>query len=203
MKDHTVDARGLPCPQPLILTKQALTSLREGQRLRILIDNKISCDNVSRFLRDHGMNPVQSIEEGVYTLEAEKGDDASALGNAAAYCTPAEVTTGPVVVINHDGMGSGSEDLGKILLQACVNTLKDISPRPAAIVCYNAGVFVAEEDSPTIPALQELVKQGVTLLVCGTCVDYFELKNRIAVGTISNMYDILQQLSTAGRIITL
>jgi selenium metabolism protein YedF len=108
-----------------------------------------------------------------------------------------------VVVINHHGMGSGSEELGKILLQACVNTLKELSPLPSAILCYNAGVLATVDGAPTVPALAQLEKQGVTLLVCGTCVDYYELKGKVAVGTISNMYDILLQLSTAPRIITL
>lgn len=203
MTDHSVDARGLPCPQPLMLAKKALTALSEGERLRMLLDNKLSCDNVIRFLRDHGLTPVLSTDEGVYILEVEKGATTAPLGDAAAYCAPAQPTAGPVIVINHHGMGSGSEELGKILLQACINTLKEVAPRPAAILCYNAGVFAVAEGAPTVPALAELVTQGVTLLVCGTCVDYFELQNRVAVGTISNMYDILQQLSTAQRIITL
>ncbi|MDD2338337.1 MAG: DsrE family protein, partial [Geobacteraceae bacterium] len=95
------------------------------------------------------------------------------------------------------------EELGKILLQACVTPLGEVSPLPTAILCYNAGVFVAVEGAPTVPALADLVERGVALLVCGTCVDYFDLKGKIAAGTISNMYDILQQLSSAERIITL
>ena len=203
MTIKTVDACGLRCPQPLMLAKKALEAMGEGERLRVLIDNENSRDNLVRFLRDHGMAPVLSFDAGVYALELEKVVGTSALGDAAAYCTPERPQAGAVVVINHHGMGSGSEELGKILLQACVNTLKEVSPLPSAILCYNAGVFVAAEGAPTVPALQELVGQGVPLLVCGTCVDYFDLKGKIAVGTISNMYDILQKLSTAVRIITL
>ncbi len=203
MADHTVDARGLRCPQPLMLAKKALEGINEGESLRVLIDNEISRDNLIRFLRDHGITPELSFAEGVYTLDLVKAAGASRLGDAAAYCSPERPSAGPVVVINHNGMGSGSEELGKILLQACVNTLKEVSPLPSAILCYNAGVFAAVEGAPTVPALAELVKQGVTLLVCGTCVDYYDLKGKVAVGTISNMYDILGQLSTAARIITL
>ncbi len=203
MTDHSVDARGLPCPQPLMLAKKTLTELSEGESLQMLLDNKLSCDNVIRFLKDHGLTPELSVEEGVYTLEVKKGAVTAPLGNAAAYCAPAQPKVGPVIVINHHGMGSGSEELGKILLQACINTLKDVAPQPVAILCYNAGVFAVAKGAPTVPALTELVAQGVTLLVCGTCVDYFEMQNRVAIGTISNMYDILQQLSTAERIITL
>lgn len=203
MTDPIVDARGLPCPQPLMLAKKALTALSEGECLRMLLDNKLSCDNVIRFLRDHGLTPELSVEEDVYTLEVVKVSATAPLGDAAAYCAPAQPAAGPVIVINHHGMGSGSEELGKILLQACINTLNELDPLPEAILCYNAGVFAVAQGAPTVPALTELVAQGVTLLVCGTCVDYFELQDQVAVGTISNMYDILQQLSTAQRIITL
>lgn len=199
----TVDARGLRCPQPLMLAKKALEAIAEGERLRVLIDNETSRDNLIRFLHDHGMTPILSFNEGVYTLELEKLVGASSLGDAAAYCSPDRSRAGAVIVISHHGMGSGSEELGKILLQACVNTLGEVSPLPTAILCYNAGVFVAVEGAPTVPALADLVERGVTLLVCGTCVDYFDLKGKIAAGTISNMYDILQQLSSAERIITL
>jgi selenium metabolism protein YedF len=199
----TVDARGLRCPQPLMLAKKALEAMAEGERLRVLIDNETSRDNLIRFLRDHGMAPVLSFHEGVYTLDLEKSVPSFSLGDAAAYCSPEREGAGAVIVISHHGMGSGSEELGKILLQACLNTLKEVTPLPTAIVCYNAGVLATAESAPTVPALIDLVERGVTLLVCGTCVDYFDLKGRIAVGTISNMYDILRQLSTAQRIITL
>ncbi len=203
MTIKTVDACGLRCPQPLMLAKKALETMAEGQRLRVLIDNEISRDNLIRFLRDHGMAPVLSFDAGVYALELEKVVGATSLADAAAYCSPDRPPSGAVIVINNHGMGSGSEELGKILLQACVNTLGEVSPLPSAILCYNSGIFVAAEGAPTVPALADLVDRGVTLLVCGTCVDYFDLKGKIAAGTISNMYDILQQLSIAERIITL
>jgi selenium metabolism protein YedF len=203
MADHTVDARGLRCPQPLMLAKKALEGISAGESLRVLIDNENSRDNLIRFLKDHGITPELSSAGGVYTVDLEKAAGATRLGDAASYCVPERPATGPVVVINHHGMGSGSEELGKILLQACVNTLKELSPLPSAILCYNAGVLATVDGAPTVPALAQLEKQGVTLLVCGTCVDYYDLKGKVAVGTISNMYDILLQLSTAPRIITL
>lgn len=203
MKDHTVDARGLRCPQPLMLAKKALEEMAEGEHLRLLIDNEISRDNVIRFLRDHGLTPELSFSEGVYYLDLDKVAGSTVLGDAAAYCTPGGPQPGPVFVISRQGMGSGSEELGKILMQACLNTLKDVTPLPSAILCYNSGVFVAIEGAPTVSALAALAEQGIKVLVCGTCVDYFEVKDKVAAGTISNMYEILQVLSTAGKVITL
>jgi selenium metabolism protein YedF len=203
MSDHTVDARSLRCPQPLMMARKALEGMSEGERLRVLIDNDISRDNLTRYLRDNGMVPTLSHEAGVYTIEVEKSSGGAPLGEAADYCVPGRPQAGPVIVISRGGMGSGSEELGRILLQACVNTLKDISPLPSALVCYNAGVSVAAEGAPTVPALLELEQLGVAILVCGTCVDYYELKGKLGVGTISNMYEILQRVSTAERVITL
>lgn len=203
MNEHTVDARTLKCPQPLMMAKKALEGMSAGERLRVQIDNETARDNLMRFLRDNGMTPVLSSEGGVYTIAVEKVLDAAPLGDTEAYCAPDRPQAGPVIVLNHNGMGSGSEELGRVLLQACIFTLKDISPLPSVILCYNAGVLVAAEGAPTVPALADLVSRGVTLLLCGTCVDYYELKGKIAVGTISNMYEILQRVSTSERVITL
>jgi len=203
MNEHTVDARTLKCPQPLMMAKKALEGMSAGERLRVQIDNETARDNLMRFLRDNGMTPVLSSEGGVYTIAVEKVLDAAPLGDTEAYCAPDRPQAGPVIVLNHNGMGSGSEELGRVLLQACIFTLKDISPLPSVILCYNAGVLVAAEGAPTVPALVDLVSRGVTLLLCGTCVDYYELKGKVAVGTISNMYEILQRVSTSERVITL
>jgi selenium metabolism protein YedF len=186
-----------------MMAKKALDGMSEGERLLVQIDNETARDNLMRFLRDNGMTPGLSAEGGVFTIEVEKAGNAPPLGDTEAYCAPEGTKAGPVIVLNHNGMGSGSEELGRVLLQACLFTLKDISPIPSVILCYNAGVLVAAEGAPTVTALDDLVRRGVTLLLCGTCVDYYELKGKIAVGTISNMYEILQRVSTSERVITL
>jgi selenium metabolism protein YedF len=202
MSEHTVDARNMRCPQPLVMAKKALEGINAGERLRILINNETSRDNLLRFLRDNGMSPNLSAEGDDFAIEVEKGG-ALALGDTGGYCEPDLPQKGPVIVINHHGMGSGSEELGRVLLQACIFTLKEVTPLPSAILCYNAGVLIAADGSPTVPALTELVSRGVSLLLCGTCVDYYELKGNIAIGTISNMHEILQRISNSNRVITL
>ncbi len=202
MNVHIVDARALQCPQPLMLAKKVLEGLTAGERLRVLIDNDTSRDNLVRYLRDHGMTPVLASDGGTFIIDVEKSE-ALHLGEAALYCTPGRPETGPVFVVSRGGMGSGAEELGRILLQACLNTLKELTPLPSAILCYNAGVFAATAGAPTAPALAELEKRGVAVLVCGTCVDYFELKGTLVAGTISNMYDILQRMTGGAQVITL
>jgi selenium metabolism protein YedF len=203
MIEHTVDARNMSCPQPLVKAKKALEGMKAGERLRILINNKTSRDNLIRFLSGNGMSPSLSEEGGEYSIEVEKMSGSLAISDTVGYCEPDLSRNGPVIVINHHGMGSGSEELGRVLLQACIFTLKEISPLPSAILCYNAGVLVAAEGSPTVPALKELASRGVNLLLCGTCVDYYELKDKISIGTISNMHEILQLISNSKRVMTL
>jgi tRNA 2-thiouridine synthesizing protein A len=87
MSEHTVDARSLRCPQPLMLAKKALEGLAEGERLRVVLDNDISRDNLVRYLRDNGMTPILTSDGGTFTIDVEKSGNEH-LGEAAAYCTP-------------------------------------------------------------------------------------------------------------------
>lgn len=235
MDGKTVDARGMLCPKPLILVKKALAEMAISDRLTVLLDNETACDNVRRFLQDHGCNPVGESADGVLTLRAVKtqavagptgheqcllpkgggaaaGNPGVAPGTAGPTGRPGAVGAGvaalaplggqpSVIVVNREWMGSGSEELGRLLLQSCLNTLKELEPLPAAVVFYNSGVRLACEGSPVLGALQELETRGVRLLVCGTCLDFFGLKPQVRVGTVSNMYDIMQTLATAGPVI--
>lgn len=106
-----------------------------------------------------------------------------------------------VVVFKSDSMGSGDKQLGDLLIKAYINTLAENSNKPAALVFYNAGVLLAAKDSDTAPALQVLEEQGVELLLCGTCVEFFDLKQQLAAGTISNMHAISEILSSANHVI--
>lgn len=106
-----------------------------------------------------------------------------------------------VVVIKNDKMGFGADDLGAILIKGFLNTIKKISDLPQKIIFYNSGVKLILKDSPVIDSLQELEELGVTILICGTCADYFKVKDKVGCGTLSNMYDITDSLTHASHII--
>ena len=118
-----------------------------------------------------------------------------------AASTGAETTTGTVFCFRTDKMGEGPEELGKILIQACCNTLVELDPLPSALVFYNSGIYLALGDSPVVESLRTLEDQGVRILVCGTCADFFDAKKDVGVGIVSNMYDILECLTGAARVI--
>lgn len=201
MSKNIVDARGLLCPKPLIMAKKALNDAAPGDMLEILIDNATSHENVVRFLHDNGCSPVSSENGGVFSVQFISVPASANSPNPENYCSPGG---GPyVLVVNRAVMGSGSDELGRILIQACINSLKETSPAPSAMLFYNSGVALACEGSPVLGALKELESAGAKMLVCGTCLDYFELKPRLQVGRVSNMYDIMQTVASAGKVFAL
>lgn len=197
----TVDARGMVCPKPLILTKKALNGLSPGGQMALLVDNDTSRQNVERFCRDNGVAVSCSQDGGVFTLVMTKLRKGTIAASGKASCGHEAPRKPHVIAFSSDAMGSGPAELGAILMKAFVNTIKDITPLPSHLVFYNAGVHLVVEGSALVEPLMELERMGITILACGTCLDYFDVKSKIRVGTVSNMYTILETLSNAGSVV--
>lgn len=201
MPDRIVDARGQLCPKPLIMTKKAMLESRAGDRITVQLDNATAVENVTRFLTDNAVT-VESSSQGTQTsLRFLAPSAALSRPDTAAYCGPAPLARPHVIAIKSDTMGHGDEQLGSILIKALVNTIENVTPLPSAIVFYNRGVFLAIEGSGVLDALTELSGKGVRILACGTCLDFYKVKDKLRVGIVSNMYDILETLSAAGHVI--
>ena len=198
---ESVDARGLACPAPVIKTKDALK--RGAQDIEVLVDNPTARDNVSRFASSQGCKVEVNREGGdIYRITISSPSPAGE--TRAGTVVPAqEVEMKTVVVLSEDIMGRGEEELGTILIKAFVNTLAENDPPPWRIVLFNRGVLLAVEGAETVEALANLEKLGVEILVCGTCLDYFGLKEKAAVGMVSNMYDILTTMLEATNSVTI
>jgi selenium metabolism protein YedF len=191
-----VDARGLACPQPVIATKKALDAIKEGV-VTTIVDNAAARENVAKFAAADGCGV--SIEEkgGHYRIRITKGTPTT---DAAKPVIPAGA--GVVYLITKDTIGHGSDELGAILMKSFFYTLGETEPLPRAILLINSGVKLAVEGSPVVEYLASFAECGVKVLSCGTCLDYFHLKDRLAAGGVTNMYTILTELS-AGPAITL
>jgi len=198
----TVDAKGKLCPVPLIMTKKALNEMGEKETLKILVDNATSAKNVKRFLEDNGME-VHEVKNGnVHELIVNKSGNVQADSNAEDYCEAEGTRIGKyIIAIQRDRLGDGDEELGKILIRAFVNTLPENTLRPATIIFLNSGIFLALNDSPVLESLKKLEQSGVEILACGTCLDFYHKKEELAVGKISNMYEILEKLSIADKVL--
>ena len=198
-----LDCRGMQCPKPLILAKKEINALKPGQSIEILIDNETSRLNVERFLKDNGVevSVIPTGTAGQFTLKAKKTQSGAVAGDEQAYCTPPRPPRPHVICFSSDTMGTGPAELGSILMKAFVNTIKEVKPLPSHCVFYNTGVNLVVEGSTLIEPFRALSDLGVTLLVCGTCLDYFNAKDKLAAGTVSNMFTILETLSAAGQVI--
>ncbi len=194
-----IDARGLACPTPVLLTKAAID---EGvQDLKIIVDNGASAENVSLFL---GFRKFEiSVEEkgGDFYITAE--GNATVPEEMPAAEKEAEETSKIMVMVAADRIGSGDDELGKKLMINFINTLKEMTPELWRLVFVNSGVKLAVEDSPVLPALRELEADGITILVCGTCLDHFKLLEKKQIGQTTNMLDIVTSMQLADKVINL
>jgi selenium metabolism protein YedF len=106
-----------------------------------------------------------------------------------------------IIVIKSDKMGMGDDDLGALLIKGFINSIGGVTPLPTKIILYNSGAKLVATDSPVLGALRDLEAKGCEILVCGTCADFFQIKEQIAVGSISNMPTILESMTAATKIV--
>jgi selenium metabolism protein YedF len=195
---NRIDCRGQACPGPVIQVKKAIEISSSGEEFSILVDNDAARENVIRFAGSRGYEATVEQNEPdqwqiniVAPAETEKREDGDT-GKASART---------VVFIASDTLGHGDDKLGNILLEGFISSLAEQDTIPDAICLMNGGVKVAAEGSPLTDVLDDLVNLGCELLVCGTCLEFFDIKDKLLVGTVSNMYDIQGRLLNAGSVI--
>lgn len=193
-----VDARGLACPQPVIATKKALDAIAAGVVIT-MVDNQAARENVMKFAAASGFGV--SVEEacGHYRIRITKDAPAAVGAGAPVVCQDAGET---VYLITQNTLGHGSADLGAILMKSFLYTVLESEPLPRAILFINSGVHLTVAGSPALDNLAALAAHGVKVLSCGTCLDFFNLKDKLAVGGVTNMYTIVAELA-AGKSVTL
>lgn len=207
-----VNAMGDPCPIPVVKTKQAIRGLTEPGRVAVLVDNEIAVQNLTKMAVQKGY-PVTSgqVREREYRvimrissehLERQMpGERMPAAMPAPDECKCSPDGAGTVVVISSEQMGGGSEELGKILMKSFLFALSKQEVLPETVLFYNGGAKMTCEGSPVLEDLQELAEQGVEILTCGTCLDFYGLKDKLRVGGVTNMYAIAEKMTRAGRLV--
>ncbi len=199
MMAETVDARGLPCPQPVIKTR---TAMERSAEVVTLVDGETAQRNVTRMAEKAGATvKVEPYETG-FRLHITRGPGTAPAADPVG--APAS-SGGPLVLaVPSEFMGRGEHDqLGHILMRGFFHTLGEVEPMPDTIIFYNSGVKLVVEGSPVVEDLQALVEAGVQILACGTCLGYYELEHEVVVGEISNMYTIAETMLRAGKKVSL
>lgn len=191
MERH-LDVRGVACPGPVISTKKALEEMEQGELITI-VDNEVARDNVVRFAQSLNYAVEVEEKEGTYHIHITK---------EGMVTQDTNLTKGLVYLITSDQVGRGDGELGALLMRSLVYTLTESETAPGTIIFMNAGVKLACEGSPVLTDLINLEKKGTEIWACGTCLDFYRLKEKLCVGTVSNMYAIVERLNTAAKVIS-
>ena len=209
MEKKMVDARGLACPLPVVNAKKAVEEMKQGGELTVLVDNEIAVQNLQKFAKQKGLESTGAKKaEKEYEViiqvavkEAVETQEAAAEGEEEVLCSPDARKNGMVVVLSANVMGTGDEKLGKALMKAFVFAVTKQDRLPETILCYNTGAYLTCEGADTLEDLKSLEAEGVKILTCGTCLDFYGIKDTLAVGGVTNMYEIVEVMENAKTIV--
>ena len=207
MEKKLVDARGLVCPLPVVNAKKAAEEMKEGGVLTVLVDNEIAVQNLQKFAKQKGFESAgekKAEKEYEVTIQVNAAGDVAPAAEEAeeeAVCTPDVRKNGMVVVLSANVMGTGDEKLGKALMKAFVFAVTKQDVLPETIVCYNTGAYLTCEGADTLEDLKSLEAEGVNILTCGTCLDFYGIKETLAVGSVTNMYEIVETMEKAKTVV--
>ena len=195
-----VDARGDACPLPVVKAKKAIAELNGAGEVEVLVDNEIAVQNLTKMAQQKGYaSKAEKLAEREYSVLFTVGD-APAEAEEVPVCAP-DARTDTVVVIASDQMGDGAEELGKTLLKAFVFSLTQQDKLPKTILFYNGGAYLTCEGSPMLEDLKALEAEGVEIVTCGTCLNFYGLTEKLQVGTVTNMYVIAEKMLNAGNVV--
>lgn len=195
----TVNAMGDSCPIPVIKTKKAMQALTGPETIEVLVDNEIAVQNVTKMASSSGGKVTsEKLGEKEYKVTIAMGGAADDAEETA--CIP-DARDNMVVVVSSDRMGSGNDELGKVLIKGFIYAITQLDKLPKTMLFYNGGATLTCEGSDSLEDLKSLEAQGVNIMTCGTCLDYYGMKEKLAVGSVTNMYVIAETMAGADKII--
>lgn len=203
----TIDMMGKACPIPVIEAKKALSADDESRGVLVMVDNSVSVSNLEKMANGYGFKfSYTEKEKGCYEVLIDK--DGKSLPQEIAVGNNAGSASGGnsgeiVVLIGQNTMGSGSEELGKILIKGFIYSLSELPAPPSSVIFLNSGAYLTSSDANTVDDLKSLEQKGSEILTCGTCVNFYELQGKLAVGTITDMFGITERLAKASRVINI
>ena len=198
----TVNAVGKACPEPVIMTRAAVE--KGAVELEVLVDNAVAVSNVTRFLEGQGFRVQHQENGGEFKLTARREGAAVSAGSAAA-ADPAPRPQGKArlaVLVAGKTLGREDKELGEVLIKGFLGTLSKLETPPAVLALMNEGVKLALSDASTCDHLKDLERAGTKILVCGTCTNHFGITERVGVGTVSNMFEILEAVTGADKVLS-
>ena len=200
--EKIIDCKGMACPLPVVNAKKAAEALNPGDVLTVLVDNEIAVQNLTRFAEHKGFGvSAEKKSDSEYAVIMTVSGGAVEEKAEEVVCAVDARRKGMLVVLSGNVMGTGDAKLGTSLMKAFVFALTKQDQLPDTILCYNTGAYLTCEGADTLEDLKLLESEGVTILTCGTCLDFYGLKEKLGVGGVTNMYDIVERMENAAQII--
>jgi len=195
MESKLLDCTKLECPMPVIKAKQVLE--KDGEvLLDVIVDNEIAVQNLTKLANSMGFKSSSKTQGANFVVSIEK-TSISSINQVADEVTVAQ--TRQTVLIKSCFLGVGDEALGSTLMKAFIFTLSQSKPLPKKVMFLNSGVKLTTENEETVKNLQVLEKEGTEIVSCGTCLDFYNLKDKLQVGSVGNMYDIVDSLNQSSN----
>lgn len=200
MERIEVDARGMACPIPVVRTRQAIARLGGAGEVETLVDNEIAVQNLKKLAdqKGYGVESEQQNDGSFKVRMKIRDTDADPNEKILPSAAPVGKT---VVAVGADHMGEGDNELGRALLKGFLFALTMQDKQPDTILFFNGGAKLTCEGSDSLEDLRKLREQGVEILTCGTCLDFYHLTETLAVGEVTNMYDIVEKQMTAALVV--
>jgi selenium metabolism protein YedF len=192
-----IDARGLSCPAPVLLTKKAIEN-NAPDVLTVIVDNEASRQNVIRFLESRQFKASAEQKGSEFHISATRGETSPMTEEKTPESHPSQKI---MIMVSSNCIGHGDDELGSKLMLNFLKTLKEMGKELWLMAYVNNGVKLAVEGAETLPILQESEKSGVRILVCGTCLSHFNLLEKKRVGETTNMLDIVTAMQLADKVI--
>ncbi|MCL2617342.1 MAG: sulfurtransferase-like selenium metabolism protein YedF [Defluviitaleaceae bacterium] len=197
-----INAVGDACPIPVVKAKRAAQASGPNQTIQITVDNEIATQNLEKMAQGMGLQfTSQAIAGGNYVVNLVKGIGEPTQQSVAPNPERISNGAGTVVAISSATMGNGDDALGASLMKAFIFTLTELEHLPSAVLFYNGGVHLTTEGSNALEDLTRLQERGCHILSCGACLNFFELKDKLQVGQVTNMLEIVERQAAAARVI--
>lgn len=199
---RTIDCSGLLCPKPVILTKKELENMEAGE-LEVIVDNDTARENVSKFAKNLGISFETTERDGFYHILMKK--EVASRVSIESGCEKMNFTSDKdiVIVIGNNKLGHGDDKLGASLMKSYIYALTESENKPNTLLFLNGGVKLTTEGSEVIESLKILENLGAEIMSCGTCLDFYGLKEKLLIGNVTNMYTIVEKMNGATNTIKL
>ena len=203
----TIDVLGRPCPIPVIETRKALSE-QGSDGVLVKVDNIAAVQNLEKMAKSYGysfsyIENSKDFYDVIINKDGKNPPETKVADSDAGIIQSVAASGRLAVVISRNTMGEGAEELGKILIKGFIYSLTELPAPPKFLIFLNSGAYLTSDGANTIDDLKKLEKMGTEILTCGTCVNYYGIQDKLAVGEITNMYGITERMASAGNIINI